>query len=180
MKRNVVERKDILDAILDGKFIRLSHIHRWRRLTNYEEWRDEDGHLLNPISISDLRATWEVNWEVNPEEKWRLKTNALVGLAYGEIIIKSCNGEYISSKGYLIPENIFKGMPDWFEKVAETLVKKEEDIVVYGVCGREGASDIFREKPKSQSCNPKWVSSGKKNLFPKNNPQKFKLVPITD
>ncbi len=65
---------------------------------------------------------------------------------------------------------------------------KLEEIYVWGVCHKSGKSEIYSKKPYPGSPRD-WVSDqpsewlefgGKKNLFPTNKPQKYKLILVDE
>lgn len=66
--------------------------------------------------------------------------------------------------------------------------KEEKEIFVWGVCDSDGESYIFENKP-SRHASGTWdvgindqniIEIYAPNLFPKDKPQKFKLVPVDD
>lgn len=85
------------------------------------------------------------------------------------------------------------------EHSPETVLKKEaylvntwevkpQEIYVWGVCHKSGKSEIYSKEPVHGSPRD-WVSDqasewlefgGEKNLFPKDRPQKFKLIPVNE
>lgn len=63
----------------------------------------------------------------------------------------------------------------------------EEFKNIYGVCDYDGSSWLFFGKEPTRTYTDRvWNAEceayniSKKNIFPKNKPQKFKLIPIQD
>jgi len=128
---------EILEDVLDGKWVKACKSHRWQRLR-------EDGL-----------------WDMYPPAK------VPEGCVEHECIINEKEGEPKPMSPHFMRQDNWEVRPD--------------DIHVWGVCDSDGISCIFEAEPVKNG--GRWqdmVSEVGKNLFSKDKPQKFKLVPVEE
>lgn len=105
----------------------------------------------------------------------------------------SCWMTYNVETGQLEDEEGNKIAWPYLERQKEkNWIVEPSPIFVWGVCDADGNSSVFRNKPKLTKNidypGSSWVEPdsggtalcGMRDLFPKDKPQKFKLVPVED
>lgn len=76
------------------------------------------GKLYWPAHYEQKQKTWEVEPE-EKKERWIFRGFGVLGVASGEIIVKTREGQYEKEDGFRIPPEIFEKIPEWFEKIED-------------------------------------------------------------
>jgi len=90
--------------------------------------------------------------------------------------------EITKSGAWLVDKN---GVSSWPEDLIEGMwrirkkVKEEKETILWGVCDDDGTTNFFLNEPVK--ADGEWIDNNNDdNFFPKDKPQKFKLVPVDE
>ncbi len=99
---------------------------------------------------------------------------------------RSYDGWNFYFRGQLTNDNSYEWWPTTEQEKAQIWEVEEAPIYVWGACDGDDDSFIYNSKPEIND-NREWcpirggeLYFGKVSLFPKDKPQKYKLVPVED